>query len=127
MTFALADLEEDRKNISDCHALYDNLLNLLAPDIDELKNIVSAEVDVARGPEIIAPSIDNNGDIEMNGRSEISKLVEEREARGQMVAERRGKDVDEMATAMGVIWVMYMRFARRAEVSTISSGDLEAL
>ena len=121
MTFALADLEEDRKNFPDCHSLYDNLLNLLAPDIEELKTIVSAETDAARGPEIVAPSI-GNGDIEMDGGSEIAQLVEEREARGRMVAERRGKDVEEIATAMGVIWVMYMRFARRAEVRIVPSS-----
>jgi len=54
----------------------------------------------------------------MNGVSDIVRLVEEREARGRMVAERRGKDVEELATAMSIVWIMYMRFVRRAEVGT---------
>lgn len=116
LTFSLADLEEERKNFTDCHTLYENLLSLLASDTDELKIAVVAEVNAARGPEIPGPLVDS-GEIGMNGGSEVARLVEDREVRGRMVAEGRGKDVDELATAMSVVWVMYMRFARRAEVN----------
>jgi cleavage stimulation factor subunit 3 len=122
LTFALADLEEDRKKFPECHTLYNNLQSSLGTDIEALKVTVTAEVDTARGPEIIVPPVEN-GNIEMNGGSEISKLVEEREGRGRIVAERKGKDVDELATAMSVVWVMYMRFARRAEVSRLLRVD----
>jgi len=58
----------------------------------------------------------------MDGGLEIARLVEEREARGKMVADRRGKDVDASSTAIGVVWVMYMRFARRAEGMKAARG-----
>ena len=122
MTFALADLEEDRGNFAKCHEVYEALLNRTYPEIDELKASVAAEVDRARGPEINRPSADEvamNGD---DGLAEVTKLIDERESRGKLVAERRGKDVMDLAIAVNVVWIMYMRFARRAEVKGSSSS-----
>jgi len=111
LTFALADLEESRGNLKIPHEAYEKLLNILSAEIDELKKSVEVEIENARGPEIA--SIE--GDMETNG--ETSKLVEERENRGKLVADRRGKDVLDLQGNYSVVWIMYMRFARRAEVS----------
>jgi cleavage stimulation factor subunit 3 len=97
--------------------LYETLLNNLNSDIDKLKLTVAAEIETARGPEISAPSA---GDIEMD--AEVGRLIEERDERGKLVAERRGREVDELCTAASIVWVMYMRFARRAEVGQSASG-----
>jgi len=115
LAFAFADLEEERKNLSECHIVYEKLLLTMSSEIEDLKSVVIVEVDAARGPEIPLPA--NNGDIIMDGPTDAELLVEERETRGKLVEERRGKDVAELATAAGVVWIMYMRFARRAEVS----------
>jgi cleavage stimulation factor subunit 3 len=88
--------------------------------VDELKSTIEAEVNAARGPEISAPV--GGVDDEMNGVDEAARLVEEREARGKLVLERRGREVSEVETAIGVVWVMYMRFARRSEVSPKGNG-----
>ena len=114
LTFALADLEEDRGKFATCHEIYEALLNRLIPEIVELKTTVAAEVDRARGPEVTRPTGEDamNGD---DGLAEVTRMIDEREARGRHVAERRGKDVDELSTAASVVWIMYMRFARRAE------------
>lgn len=117
LTFSLADLEEERKKFSNCHTIYDTLLTKLQADVDQLKLDVAVEVDVARGPEI--PPQPADGDTDMN--METTRLIEEREARGKLVAERRARDVDDLATAGSIVWIMYMRFARRAEVSSYSS------
>jgi len=119
LTFALADTEEDRKNFARCHEIYEALLNRLNPEIEVLKKQVAVEVETARGPEIFQKPGDDT-DMTGDGMSEVQKLIEEREARGRIVAERRGKDVADLAAAAGVVWVMYMRFARRAEVSRLS-------
>ncbi|ORY33805.1 hypothetical protein BCR39DRAFT_519303 [Naematelia encephala] len=112
LNFALADAEEEHKNFATCHEIYDTLISHLQPEIDELKITVAAEVDAARGPEIPAPL---DGTIDDEVASETARLIEEREARGRLVEERRGQDVDALATAASVVWIMYMRFARRAE------------
>ena len=115
LTFALADIEEDRRNFKECHGAYEALIARLNPDIDELKKKIEVEVENAKGPEITKPQ----GDVDMTGEglNEVQKLIEERENRGKLVAERRGRDVSDLAASVGIVWVMYMRFARRAEVS----------
>ncbi|KAK8869830.1 hypothetical protein IAR55_000398 [Kwoniella newhampshirensis] len=113
LTFALAEIEEDRTNYAESHNLFNALIDHLAPEIDDLKKVIAQEVETARGPEIPGS---NGGDVDMNGESsEIAKLVEERDARGKLVAERRGKEVEELQIGLSLVWNMYMRFARRAE------------
>lgn len=121
LTFACADQEEERKDTKACHSLYENLLAKLGLDLDEFKLTVAAEIDIARGPEIPAPP-SGLGDIEMNDGTDVARLIEEREMRGNEVAERRGRDVESVATTFSVAWIMYMRFARRAEVGEIEVG-----
>jgi hypothetical protein len=38
------------------------------------------------------------------------------------VRDRRAVEVEDLTTAAGVIWVMYMRFVRRAEVGSKQAG-----
>jgi hypothetical protein len=52
----------------------------------------------------------------MNMSEQTARLVEERENRGNMVQERRGKEVKDVETAISIVYVMYMRFVRRSEV-----------
>ena len=98
LAFALADAEEDRKDFAKCHTIYETLINRLYPEIDAMQQKVAAEVETAKGP-VVADTV----------------LAEERETRGEFVAARRGKDVADLEACAGVVWVMYMRFARRAE------------
>lgn len=119
LSFALAELEEDRKNYAECHKIFEALIAGVNAEIDELKVTVAAEVERARGPEIPAqPTSEVGNDAE---ESDVARMVRERNERGRLVQERRGKDVEEAKTAAGVVWVMYMRFARRSEVSCSTS------
>ncbi|WVO12857.1 hypothetical protein L204_100465 [Cryptococcus depauperatus] len=120
LTFALAEAEENHKNYSACHSLYTFLIDRLNPDVDELRNKTAREVQAAQGPPI--PGAENavvgkigNLDEDSNEAQQIQVLVEEREKRGQLVAEARAKDVEELMISISVVWNMYMRFARRAE------------
>ncbi|KAL7423926.1 mRNA 3'-end-processing protein rna14 [Cryptotrichosporon argae] len=109
LTFALAELDEERRDYASCHAIFEDLVYLLNADIDTLKADVAAEIEAARGPEILASAhAAEEGD-------ELARLIREREERGEDVAQRRAGEVVERATAASVVWIMYMRFARRAE------------
>lgn len=111
LTFALAELEEERENFTDCHNIFQALIKHLDDEIEDLTKSVVAEVEAARGPEIPpAASSEMESD-----ESDFARLVREREERGKIVQERRGKDIQGVKTAAGIVWVMYMRFARRAE------------
>lgn len=110
LSFALAEMEEDQRNYAECHTIFTNLIERLNVEIDELKLTVSKEVEIARGPEIPAAAHELN-----NEESDYARLVRERDERGRLVQERRGRDIDDAKAALGIVWVMYMRFARRAE------------
>ncbi|KAK4688663.1 cleavage stimulation factor subunit 3, partial [Tremellales sp. Uapishka_1] len=107
LSFAYAEMEEDRKNYAVCHATFESLISRLAPEIDELKVQVAADVAVAKGPEINALP---DGD-----EMAVTRLQEERENRGKKVADTLGIGVDEAMAGLSLVWIMYMRFARRAE------------
>lgn len=124
LTFAYAEVEEDRKNLAACHTAFDNLLTLLNKEVEELQIQVEQEINIARGPDIPletngAAGNGNSMDMDVDGEmSHAQKMIEERDARVKLVTERRGKDVEDVKKAIGVVWVMYMRFARRAEASS---------
>ncbi|TXT07763.1 uncharacterized protein COLE_04687 [Cutaneotrichosporon oleaginosum] len=110
LSFALAELEEDRKNHAECHKIFEALISSVNAEVDELQASVAAEVERARGPEIPAQPGEMDGE-----ESDIARMVRERDERGKRVQERRGRDIDAARTAAGTAWVMYMRFARRSE------------
>ncbi|WWD10146.1 hypothetical protein V865_008280 [Kwoniella europaea PYCC6329] len=114
LTFSLTELLEDLSQYTAVHELYQNFLSSLSPEIDDLKKVIEREVEMAKGPEI--PPV-AGGDITMDGDglSEYQRMVEERENRGKLVEERRGKQLQELSRGINVGWIMYMRFARRAE------------
>lgn len=135
LTFAAAEHSENTKDSPTAHTLFTSLIDRLSTEAEDLKVILTKEVEYAMGPEIPRLATGNNEnedgnmDIDNNNnnnnndddtggsKSEYTRLVEEREKRGEMVREKRGRDLEEVREAMGVVWVMYMRFARRAEVS----------
>lgn len=115
LTFAYNDAEEQRKNLKQCHDAFEMLLSNLSTEVEELKKTVEAEVELARGPEI--PNAPKTDDDDTEVSAEVTRMIEEREARGKLVQAKRGKEVGEMQVAISVVWIMYMRFARRSEVS----------
>jgi cleavage stimulation factor subunit 3 len=120
LTFALAEQDEIRKNNAAARAAYEGLIKSHGSEIDKLKTSISEEVDQAKGPEIEDEEVEliKRDDEDMDGAelSETQKRRAEREARGQAVVDRRQRELEDLVTAAGVIWIMFMRFARRAEV-----------
>jgi cleavage stimulation factor subunit 3 len=119
LSFAGAEHEEERKNNAAAHAYFTGILEQLSAEADELQAVLAREVEGAMGPEVLKPGEAGGGmDVDEDGAQiEYARRVSEREARGEAVRERRGKDVEAVKETMGVVWVMYMRFARRSEVS----------
>ena len=115
LTFACADLLEIQKDSKTCTEIYTSLIENLTTEVEDLQKTVSAEVEAAKGPEI--PNAPQTTDDEINMSDQMKRLVEEREARGKMVEQRRGKEVTEIETAISISWIMFMRSTRRSEVS----------
>jgi cleavage stimulation factor subunit 3 len=117
LTFACADLLEIQKDTKTCTEIYTSLIENLTAEVEDLQKTVSAEVEAAKGPEI--PNAPQTTDDEINMSDQMKRLVEEREVRGKMVEQRRGKEVLEIETAISISWIMFMRSTRRSEVSLI--------
>ncbi len=120
LTFAYAEYEEAKKNNAAAHAAYEHLLKEHSEAIEKARTSVEKEAQATMGPEIpIEDDAPKDEDIEMIGAGPTgpAKARIEREARGQTVRSRRAKEIEDLVTAGGIIWVMYMRFVRRAEVS----------
>ena len=136
LTFAAAELAETLKDAALAHSLFTNLIDRLSSEAATLQAALEKEVAAAMGPEIPkpesgiptdsttgAPSANGGGGgMEIDDdkdafapQSEYTRQVADRQRRGDEVKERRGKEVEEAKEAMGVVWVMYMRFARRCE------------
>ena len=117
LTYACADLSESQKDIKTCHEIYNSLIENLTIEVEDLQKTVSAEVEMAEGPEI--PNAPQSTDDEIQMSDQMKRLVEEREGRGKLVEQRRGKEVGDIETAISISWVMYMRCTRRSEVSLV--------
>jgi len=115
LTFACADLLEIQKDTTTCNDIYTSLIDNLTTEVEDLQKTVSAEVEAAKGPEI--PNAPQTTDDEINMSDQMKRLVEERESRGKMVEQRRGKEVLDIETAISISWIMFMRSTRRSEVS----------
>ncbi|KAG9027591.1 mRNA 3'-end-processing protein rna14 [Tulasnella sp. JGI-2019a] len=107
LTFALAEFMETQKNLPAAHAAYDALIATLSKNLDSLDAQIKSEVDDARA------SVLQNG---QNGATDDSTpAVIEAEDRARKVRERRNKDLEAAKSELGIVWIMLMRFARRAE------------
>lgn len=122
LSFAYAELEETNKNLSACRTTFDNLLKHHGQAIERTKASIEAEVAKAQGPEIDIggedqAQTDDDTDMDVVEVSANRRKFEERESQGTAVREKRAKELDDMIWGAGLIWTMYIRFARRSEVS----------
>jgi cleavage stimulation factor subunit 3 len=115
LNFAYAELQESRKELADVHAMFDRFLGLLRKDLDALESRVNsanssfssnASGAAATADTSLAPAIAEVV-IHSNNSSFATQSSEEKPPKSKELEERR--------TQYGLVWIMYMRFARRAE------------
>lgn len=100
--FAYAELCEMLKKFPEAHAAFDSLIKSLHSKLDEAESELASEVQRVRD------AVPSTGVV--NG-----ELAQERDEREKLVTERHNKELAEMKGELGVVWVMLMRFSRRAE------------
>lgn len=100
--FAFAEIQESQGKLPDVHNAFNGLIGELHSQLENIETSISGEVEAARA------SVPSTGVV--NG-----ELSMERDERAKQVLDRRNKEIDGMKGELGVVWIMYMRFARRAE------------
>lgn len=126
LDFAYIDLGESRKSTSDCASTFDNLLSTVHSQIDrklsELASALSA-IDEAAAAERAAAEAkkadEGDADVEMDGekREGERKNEEARQKKKEEVKTQAKPEIDELKEAAALVWIKYMQFLRRTEVS----------
>ncbi|THH29552.1 hypothetical protein EUX98_g4628 [Antrodiella citrinella] len=102
LNFAYAEVLEDAKNLKEVHATFTKFIDILRSDLEELEATVKAEDE---------PSQDSNnagGGVRSNNSSFTTQSSDE--------SGNPSKELKNRRTEYGIAWIVYMRFARRAEM-----------
>ncbi|KDQ20470.1 hypothetical protein BOTBODRAFT_100538 [Botryobasidium botryosum FD-172 SS1] len=95
--FAFAELQEGQKNTAEVHTAFDSLLATLHTQLDKLDEALKNEVEAAqKSPPSNGEPIDTD-------------------APAKAITEKWEKEIEDHKKELGVVWIMLMRFARRAE------------
>ncbi|KAK7438024.1 mRNA 3'-end-processing protein rna14 [Stygiomarasmius scandens] len=118
LNFAYIDLLETKKDFEEVHKAFDKFLDILRENLD----VLQAEADKAAA---VATTTDNNvlGDTDADGvkSSNPNPTLEEPTALSMNPTSSSSSDgvetdeLKEKKKEYGLVWIMYMRFGRRAE------------
>ncbi|CAG8567643.1 14377_t:CDS:10, partial [Acaulospora colombiana] len=113
--FAYAELQEHRKQHTEARQAYESLLSHVQSQIEEIEK--STEVEVRSLMQSSIESVNEDGDTEMDGETREQLRIKEKEREKERVKleESKRQEIDELAKACGLTWIMLMRFTRRTE------------
>ncbi|KAA1478447.1 Suf-domain-containing protein [Dentipellis sp. KUC8613] len=106
LNFAYAETLEVNNAYAEVHAVYDKFLNVLRQDLDEFEKRVTEA-----GPTPPSTQSQSQGN-ELGVQSQNSSFNSQASDSDKPP---RSKDLKERRTEYGLVWTMYLRFARRAE------------
>jgi len=110
LNFAYAECLEVNQKYADVHAIYDKFLEILRRDLDALEAKVNSANSSQSSNLSGAAAVDfQSADLPMpsNNSSFATQPADEKPPKTKELSDRR--------TEYGLVWTMYMRFARRAE------------
>ena len=121
LNFAYAEVLEAKKDSSKVHAMYDKFLTALQADLDALESRVNSANSSQSSVSAAASNTNpppagtatpggpptTEAGATSNNSSFATQASDEKPPKSKELAERR--------TEYGVVWIMYMRFGRRAE------------
>lgn len=124
LTFAYVEAQEVKKEYADVHTTFDKLLTHLRAELEVLETRVnsanSSLSSLGSSSGITAPATNlastglTEAGIQSNNSSFATQASDEKPPKSQELSERR--------TEYGLVWIMYMRFGRRAESVKVSRG-----
>lgn len=111
LTFAYAEALEIKKDFAEVHNVYEKFLAVLAADLTNLDRTTNVSQDGANGSGSQNPNgngANNSGEIASQSQSQNSYITPVEEP-------KKKTDLQRHRTEYGLAWIMYMRFAMRAE------------
>lgn len=118
LNFAYAELQEAKKDFPEVHAAYDKFIIVLRADLEALEARVnsanSSMSTIGSQPPALPPpplsgSLAIGAELEVNSANSsfATQVAEDRPPKSKELAERQSEYT--------LVWIMYMRFGRRAE------------
>lgn len=99
MNFAYAEALEADKKFEEVHATFDKFLEVLRKDLEAVETRVNAAT----------PSLPNGS------QSQPNVAADGAQSQSSEGGPPKSKELNDRRTEYGVAWIVYMRFARRAE------------
>lgn len=120
LNFSYAELCESRRQLDDARQAFDLLIENLDKDIDNLKEASKQEIakrhqEAEEERASLNLSDDIDGELREQLRSREKHVKKEQEA----IEVKLNEQVDVIARAGSLVWINYMRFARRTDVSRV--------
>lgn len=103
LNFAFAECLEVKKEFADVHAMYDKFLGILRANLEDLER--QANASNSNGA---APANPTNGVEPSSQNTSVG-------SQGSDDKPPQVTELQKQRTEYGLVWIMYMRFARRAE------------
>lgn len=120
MNFAYAELCESRRQLDEARQTFDSLLEHLDKDIEKIKTRAQSEIDkIQKEADEEKANMNLSDDIDGELREQLRTREKQIKKEQEAVEERMKKEVDVIAKACSLVWISYMRFARRTEVSIL--------
>ena len=122
--YAYIESEEGKGNLEECHKVYNGLLERLSVEIDKVNAAAQAEVQEALEEKARIETQEKTLKMQdgiMDEGDEVGEDVrmQERESISKAILDGKAEQVDELKRLGANVWIMQMRFARRAEVRCI--------
>ena len=123
MNFSYAELCESKRQLEDARQAFDALVENLDKDIENLKQVAQQEIakltqDAEDERAALNLSDDIDGELREQLRTREKAVKKEQDA----IEKKLREQVEVIARAGSLVWICYMRFARRTDVKYFKKG-----
>lgn len=118
LNFSYAELCESRRQLDDARQAFDSLVENLDKDIESLKEVAQAEIaKLHQEAEEEKASMNLSDDIDGELREQLRTREKHVKKEQEAIEKTLNEKVDVIARAGSLVWINYMKFARRTDVS----------
>ncbi|KAI8148365.1 hypothetical protein BJV82DRAFT_263631 [Fennellomyces sp. T-0311] len=116
LTFAYTELCESRRQLDDARQAYDSLLERLDKEIEKYRVSAQEEMDkIQHDADEERTSLNLSDDIDGEVREQLRARERQVKKEQEEVENRMKEQVNGLAKGCSLVWISYMRFARRTE------------
>jgi len=114
--FYYTELQEQRQKSAEARSAFESLISHLNSEIERIEE--SAEEAIANVNKAGEAAKEEFSGMELDGemREQLRTKEKERDKERAKIEETKKKEIDAVAKGVGLVCIMYMRFARRSEV-----------